>query len=144
VARRTAIGLRTIVVSAALFGVAMFGLFLVPNIDFAYPLAVLIGGTSVSYMTATTAIAQLRTRRDMIGRVLALQTVLLLGTTPIGGPILGVVSDIAGGRSPVLVGSVAAVLAAFLGLLAARRHQVFSAPEPEPEPTDATPEPPQD
>jgi MFS family permease len=132
VARRTAIGLRSIILSAVLFGVALFGLFLVPNIYFAYPLAVLIGATSVSYMTATTAIAQLRTRRDMIGRVLALQTVLLLGTTPIGGPILGVVSDLAGGRAPVLVGSVAAVLAAILGLLAARRYHVASAPEPEP------------
>lgn len=131
VARRTAISVRTIVISAALFGLAMFGLFLAPTIDVAYPLAVLIGAASVSYMTATTAIAQLRTRRDMIGRVLALQTVLLLGTTPIGGPILGIVSDAAGGRSPVLVGAIAAVLAAFLGLLAARRHQVASAPVPE-------------
>ncbi|HJP72910.1 MAG TPA: MFS transporter [Pseudonocardiaceae bacterium] len=121
VARRTAISLRTIVLSAGLFGVALFGLFLAPNIYAAYPLAVLIGGTSVSYMTATTAIAQLRTQRDMIGRVLALQTVLLIGTTPIGGPILGVVSDLAGGRAPVLVGGIAAVLAALLGLLAARR-----------------------
>jgi MFS family permease len=131
VARRTAIGLRTIIVSAALFGAALLGLFFVPNIYVAYPLAVLIGATSVSYMTATTALAQLRTRRDMIGRVLALQTVLLLGTTPIGGPILGVVSDAAGGRSPVLVGAVAAVLAAGLGLVAARRYHAKTEPEPE-------------
>ncbi|HEY4460808.1 MAG TPA: MFS transporter [Pseudonocardiaceae bacterium] len=130
VARRTAIGLRTIIVSALLFGAAMFGLFLAPNIYVAYPLAVVIGATSVSYMTATTALAQLRTRRDMIGRVLALQTVLLLGTTPIGGPILGVVADISGGRSPVLVGSIALVVAALLGLVAARRYHARSEPEP--------------
>ncbi|HEY2700273.1 MAG TPA: MFS transporter [Pseudonocardiaceae bacterium] len=144
VARRTAIGLRTIIVSALLFGVAMFGLFLVPNIYVAYPIAVLIGATSVSYMTATTALAQLRTRRDMIGRVLALQTVLLLGTTPIGGPILGVVADIAGGRSPVLVGSIALVVAGVLGLFAAKRYHAVSAPGPEPEPTAPDPEAPPD
>lgn len=122
VARRTAIGLRTIVLSAMLFGAALLGLFVAPNIYVAYPLAVLIGGASVSYMTATTAIAQLHTQRDMIGRVLALQTVLLIGTTPIGGPILGVVADLAGGRAPVLVGGIAALLAAVLGLIAARRY----------------------
>ena len=148
VARRTAIGLRTIIGSALLFGAAMFGLFLVPDISFAYPLAVLIGATSVSYMTATTALAQLRTRRDMIGRVLALQTVLLLGTTPIGGPILGVVADVAGGRSPVLVGGIALVVAALLGLAAAHRHHAPPAePKPEPtapEPTEPDPEAPPD
>ena len=143
VARRTAIGLRTIIVSASLFGAAMFGLFLAPTIYVAYPLAVLIGATSVSYMTATTALAQLRTRRDMIGRVLALQTVLLLGTTPIGGPILGVVADIAGGRSPVLVGSIALVAATGLGLVAARRYHAAPA-GPEPELTAPDPETPPD
>ncbi|HEX3784080.1 MAG TPA: MFS transporter [Pseudonocardiaceae bacterium] len=131
VARRTAIGLRTIILSAGCFGVAMLGLFLVPDIGFAYPLAVLIGGTSVSYMTATTAIAQLRTDRAMIGRVLALQTVLLLGTTPIGGPILGVVADAAGGRTPVLVGGVAAIVAALLGLFAVRRLRVRDGLDPD-------------
>ncbi|HWC84510.1 MAG TPA: MFS transporter [Pseudonocardiaceae bacterium] len=121
VARRTAVSLRSIVVGAASFGAALTILFVVPNLAFAYPLAALIGGTSVSYLTATTAIAQLRARRDMIGRVLALQTVLQLGTTPIGGPILGYIADLAGGRTPVLVGGIAALLAAGLGTLAARR-----------------------
>ncbi|HEY1967919.1 MAG TPA: MFS transporter, partial [Pseudonocardia sp.] len=64
--------------------------------------------------------AQLRAERQMIGRVLALQTVLQLGTTPIGGPLLGYLADSAGGRAPVLVGGVAALVAALLGLLAVR------------------------
>lgn len=133
VARRTTVGLRAIISSVALFGLALTGLFLVPNIYFAYPLAVLIGGTSVSYLTATMALAQLRASRDMIGRVLALQTVLQLGTTPIGGPILGWIADLAGGRAPVLVGGIAALIAALLGLLAARRYH---APAAIPDATD--------
>ena len=72
-------------------------------------------------MTATTAIAQIRTEQHMIGRVLAIQTVLLIGTTPIGGPILGAISDTIGARAPVLIGGIGALAAAAFGLLAARR-----------------------
>ena len=57
----------------------------VPDVFAALFVAAVVGGTSVAYMTATTAIAQVRTDQQMIGRVLAIQTVLLIGTTPIGG-----------------------------------------------------------
>jgi MFS family permease len=121
VARRRAITLRSIIFGAAGFGASLVALFLVPGLVFAYPLAAAIGGMSVAYLTATTALAQLRSDRGMIGRVLALQTVLQLGTTPIGGPLLGWFADVAGGRAPVLVGGVAALGAALLGLVLARR-----------------------
>ena len=57
----------------------------------------------------------------MIGRVLAVQTVLLIGTTPIGGPILGVLADALGGRVPVVVGGVGALAAAGIAAVFARR-----------------------
>jgi hypothetical protein len=56
----------------------------------------------------------------MQGRVLALQTVLLIGTTPVGGPLMGVVADTAGARVPLVIGGVAALLAALFGLVAGR------------------------
>lgn len=87
----------------------------------ALQVAVLVGAASVAYMTATTAIAQIRTEPHMIGRVLAMQTVLLIGTTPIGGPVLGAIADAAGARTPVLIGGAAALAAAAFGVLAARR-----------------------
>jgi MFS family permease len=121
VARRTSINLRTIVLGAALFGVAETALFFVPTVLWVYPMAIVIGGFAVSYLTATTAIAQLRSKRSMIGRVLALQTVLQLGTTPVGGLILGYLADVLGGRSPVLIGGIAALIAAGLGAVASTR-----------------------
>jgi hypothetical protein len=63
----------------------------------------------------------------MIGRVLALQTVLMIGTTPIGGPVLGWLADVAGARAPVLVGGIAALAAAGFAYLAGRRHQAAPA-----------------
>ena len=57
----------------------------------------------------------------MIGRVLAIQSVLVAGTTPIGGPILGALSDAAGARWPLVIGGFAALLAAAFGVVAGRR-----------------------
>jgi MFS family permease len=121
VARRTTIGLRTVIGGAAVFGVSMLGLAIAPNIAVAYAIAAVVGGASVAYTTATTALAQLRAGPGMVGRVLALQTVLLIGTTPIGGPLLGAIADAAGSRSVVLIGGAATLGAALAGLALARR-----------------------
>jgi MFS family permease len=122
VARRQAVHLRSIVLGAGGFALAMLLLAFVPNVTLAYPVTALVGGTSVAYLTATTALAQIRADRQMIGRVLALQTVLQLGTTPIGGPFLGYIADVAGGRIPVLIGGVAAVVATGIGAFGWRRQ----------------------
>ena len=130
VARRPTVDTRTLTRGAAGFGVAMTGLAFVPDVAVAFPVVALVGGTSVAYMTATTALAQLQANRQMVGRVLALQTVLLIGTTPIGGPILGVTADVIGGRAPVLIGGIAALVAASLGLLFSRRRVRADAARP--------------
>jgi MFS family permease len=127
VARRTMVSQRTMIVGAAAFGASMLALAAVPNVTSAYPVAALVGGSSVAYMTATTALAQLRAEAHMIGRVLALQAVLLIGTTPIGSPLLGWLADTAGGRAPLVVGAVGALVAAGIGVLLVRRA---AAPEP--------------
>jgi MFS family permease len=121
VARRSTVTIRTVAVAAAGLGAAMLVLSAVPSIALAFLVATLVGAASVAYMTATTSIAQLQTEPHMIGRVLALQTVLLVGTAPIGGPILGAIADAVGVRAPVLIGGVAALAAAAFGVLAARR-----------------------
>jgi len=121
VARRSTVSIRTVAVGAAGLGAAMLVLSAVPGVALAFLAAALVGAASVAYMTATTAIAQVRTEPHMTGRVLAIQTVLLIGTTPIGGPVLGAIADAAGARTPVLIGGVAALAAAAFGMLAARR-----------------------
>jgi MFS family permease len=121
IARRTAVTLRTVIGSALALGASMFLLAAAPDVAWVFPVAALVGGTSVAYMTATTAQVQLRADDQMIGRVLALQTVLLIGTTPIGGPLLGLLADAAGGRVPVLVGAVGALVAGTAGLVLWRR-----------------------
>ena len=86
-----------------------------------------MGAAGIVYVTACTTIAQVGTRRDMHGRVLALQTALIGGTALVGGPIVGQLADLAGGRAPVAIGGLGCLAAAGLGELARRR---FSRSDP--------------
>ena len=72
-------------------------------------------------MTASTAIVQLRADPMMRGRILALQALVFLGSTPIGGPILGFISQRYGSRYGLAVGGLAGLGAALYGVLAARK-----------------------
>jgi len=123
VARRLTVTIRSVAAGAACLGGSMLVMAAVPDVVVAAIVAAVVGAASVAYMTATTSIAQVRTEQQMIGRVLAIQTVLLIGTTPIGGPILGAISDAVGARSPVVIGGIGAIGAAVFGLLAARRSE---------------------
>jgi len=78
--------------------------------------------SSVLYMTATTAIVQVGTRRDMHGRLLALQTMLMLGTTLIGGPISGWLADLINTRAPIIFGGIVCLVSAAFGYLTARKY----------------------
>jgi MFS family permease len=133
-ANRAEASMRMIVVGCAAFGFAMVALTFVPNVWWAYPVVLVVGGSSIVYMTSTTAIVQVRARPSMHGRVLALQTVLLVGTTPIGGPLLGAISDRWGPRTPVAVGAAASLGAASWGWWAMRRHRADLALPDDPDP----------
>lgn len=111
VARRTAMSVRTVSWACLALGASMLAMAFVPDVAVAFPAAALVGATSVVYLTVTTALVQLRAERHMVGRVLALQAVLLIGTTPVGGPILGLLADAAGGRAPVVLGAGGALAA---------------------------------
>jgi MFS family permease len=121
IARRRIIQLRHVIFGAFALGAAMVILSLVPNKSLALPAGFILGLASIMYMTATTTIVQVETKPEMVGRVLALQTVLMFGTTPIGGPLLGWLSDAKGGRAPLLLGGVAALATATLGYYANKR-----------------------
>jgi len=65
-----------------------------------------VGLGSIAFLTASTAIVQIRSDPMMRGRVLALQAMVFLGSTPIGGPVLGLICDQFGARAGFVVGGV--------------------------------------
>jgi MFS family permease len=119
-ARRRSVEVRDVVVGSTLFGVAMLLFSLAPGLIAAFPLAILVGFTSIIFMTTSTAIVQLRSDPAMRGRVLALQAIVFLGSTPIGGPIVGALCDEFGARSGLVLGGFAALAAGGWGYLACR------------------------
>jgi MFS family permease len=118
--RKTA-ELRHVVLASVAFGLAMAALAAAPSLAVAYPLSVLVGMTSIAFMTTSTAIVQLRADPVMRGRVLALQAMVFLGSTPVGGPILGWVCEAWGARAGLLVGAAAALGAGLWGAAMVRR-----------------------
>ncbi len=121
VARRKLVELRHAVGAAAALGLALLLLSAMPSLYVAVPAAFFVGAASIVYMTASTTIAQVGTRHDMLGRVLALQTALIGGTALVGGPLVGHLADLAGGRAPLAIGGLVCLAAAGFGELGRRR-----------------------
>lgn len=131
-ARRRHIALRTVALSSIAFGAGMAVMSVTPNIWLAYPVSFLIGLASIAFLTAATAIFQINATPEMRGRVLALQAMVFLGSTPIGGPILGWICERYGARWGIAVGAVAALSAGLWGMsrVRSRSNAVGNLPDP--------------
>ncbi len=120
-ARRKDLSVRTVGLTAVAFGGALGALAVAPNLPLAFAAGSVMGLASVTFMTTSTAIVQLRAEPIMRGRVLALQAIVFLGSTPIGGPVVGVVAEHWGARWAVALGGLAALAAGAYGLGTVRR-----------------------
>ncbi len=119
-ARRKVVTSRHLVTAAAAFGIGMLGLAAAPNLLIVFPVAILVGMASIAFMTSSTAIVQVLAGPEYRGRVLAIQAMVFLGSTPIGGPLIGWLSDIGGPRLGIAIGGVACLVAALYGSRALR------------------------
>ena len=120
-ARRTSIDITVVSWAALLFGVAMGLLTLSPDLALAFVFSFLLGLASTTFMTTSTAIVQVRSDPSMRGRVLALQAIVFLGSTPIGAPIVGYVSQHYGARYGLAIGALAGLGAGAFGLFMVHR-----------------------
>lgn len=114
-ARHTTLRLTQTVAMATLLGFATLALAGAPTLVVAFVAALVIGFGMTAFITTSTANLQLTADPEMRGRVIALQSVVVLGTTPIGGPITGVVCEVLGPRAALVLGGVAALAAAAFG-----------------------------
>lgn len=143
-ARRKHIHVRLVSVAALAFGTAMGLLALAPNQPVAFAVGVGMGFASITFMTTSTAIVQLRAKASMRGRVLALQAIVFLGSAPIGGPLVGAVSERFGARWGIALGAAAGLVAGVYGLANARRVTVTELASAEREPVVPTRRPERD
>jgi MFS family permease len=117
-ARRQTMTVSAVSRAALGFGVSMLLLAVAPNQPLAFAFGLLLGLASIAFMTASTAIVQMKSDPSMRGRVLALQAMVFLGSTPIGGPIVGFVAQKFGARYALLIGAAAAFAAGAYGMIA--------------------------
>jgi MFS family permease len=120
VAARGRIGLRTLVGSAAAFGMTLLFAALAPSLGVELVALALVGWASITFMSTGNSTLQLSADPSMRGRVMSLWFVAFQGTTPIGGPLIGWVIVLAGARAGLGAGAAACVLAAMLGALSLR------------------------
>jgi MFS family permease len=104
--------------SALIFGLLEMAAGLMPTyLAFAIAL-VPVGLVLMTFMNTANTTVQLSASPEMRGRVMGLYMLLFLGGNPIAGPMTGWLADEFGGRSPLIVGGIAAALAAVvLGLV---------------------------
>ena len=108
VARRTP-RLRAILMGAAFYGTAEILLGLSPSYWWFAFLAVPTGYGMLTMNTSANALMQTRTDPDKRGRIMALYSLVYLGATPIGSPIIGRIGALFGARWAILVGGIASL-----------------------------------
>jgi MFS family permease len=114
-------GLLPMVRTSALFGVAIAVAAVAPDLWLELVALAAVGAASVTFLSKGNTTLQLGAAPQMRGRVMALWSVAFLGSTPIGGPLIGAIAQHAGPRWGLGLGAVACFVAALLGLLVVRR-----------------------
>ncbi len=121
IARRRDVSTHLLAWSAIWLGVAMGLLALAPNVVLAAIAVVPVGVATIVLISGSNSVIQLRATPEMRGRALALTAVVFLGSTPIGGPIAGWVSETFGAAAGIWLGAVASVVAGVLVLRELKR-----------------------
>ncbi len=99
---------------ALVFGAVLLAASLAPTLPLELAALVLVGAVSITFIASGNTTLQLAARPEMRGRVMALWSVAFLGSTPVGGPIVGWVGQHFGPRLALGLGAVAALVAGAL------------------------------
>jgi MFS family permease len=118
VAARGKIGLRPLVLSASGFGVALAFATVAPSLPLEMLALAFVGWGSISFMSMGNSTLQLTAEPGMRGRVMSLWFVAFQGSTPIGGPTVGLLMGVAGARSGLGLAAVTCFVVALGGLAA--------------------------
>ena len=122
-ATRGKTGMRALIRAALVFGIVIAFAALSPELGVAFAALALVGYASVSFLAMANSTLQLQTDPQMRGRVMALWAVAFMGSTPIGGPLIGWITSLFGARTGLGVGATSCFLAALIGLYAIRHER---------------------
>lgn len=126
---------------AALFGICLLLVSVSPNHATAVVVMVAAGIFSIGFTSAGNTMMQLGSTPGMRGRVMAFWSMAMMGSTAIGGPIIGWIGEYVGPRYSLGLGGLVTILAAFYGYLTILRPSLGSMPSFERVPEAASDEP---
>ena len=84
-----------------------------PSLALEIPILALLGAAAVTFAATINSTLQLAVAPEMRGRVMALYSVVFLGSTPIGGPLTGWLSQAYDPRVALLLAGIAGLSAAW-------------------------------
>ena len=115
---------RLLITASLFFGIAVLLASVMPSFTLTAVLMLAVGLFSLRFTTLSNGMLQLKSAPQMRGRVMSLWTVTYLGSTAIGGPIVGWTGEFLGPRYGLALGGVAALLASILGARLLRGRKV--------------------
>lgn len=95
--------LTRLLISGAGFGIILATLGLATRLWLSMLLFIVAGFTGILWATTTSSLLQLASPEQLRGRILSINVLLTLGTTPIGGFLIGAIAQLAGVEPALLV-----------------------------------------
>ena len=120
---------RALCLAAIGWGIAILAAAVAPSLALELAALVFVGYGSITFNSLAKTTLQLAARPEMRGRVMALWALAWLGSTPIGGPIVGWAGQVIGARWALVIGGVAALACGVLALPALTRLDRRPAPD---------------
>jgi MFS family permease len=117
---------RMFFVSVTVLGVSGPFVAWAPSGWWAFVAAVPLGIGGAGFLANFNGLVQQKCPPDMRGRLLALSAVAFLGSTPVGGPVTGLIADSWGAEWSLAYGSAVSLVAIALALVVLRRRTQFA------------------
>jgi MFS family permease len=125
---------RALCLAAIGWGIAILAAAVAPGFALELAALVFVGYGSITFNSLAKTTLQLAAKPEMRGRVMALWALAWMGSTPIGGPIVGWTGQAIGARWALVIGGLAALACGVLALPALTRIDRRPAPDTPPAP----------
>ena len=130
---------RALCLAAIGWGIAVLAAAVAPSLPLELAALVFVGYGSITFNSLAKTTLQLAAKPEMRGRVMALWALAWLGSTPIGGPIVGWAGQAIGARWALVIGGLAALACGVLAMPALRRIDRRASRPADPAEADHTP-----
>jgi MFS family permease len=132
-ARRITVPLRLVVLAAVAFSVMEIAVGMAPRYTLMLIMLPVVGVLALTFSNSAQSYLQLRAEPWVRGRVMGVYTLVFMGGTPLGAPLIGWAADHLGPRSGLVGGGLGALVTTLVCVAIYLRRSRSTEPEPVPE-----------